>query len=73
MENSFIHTQILVHLHVNKTNFHIESLRTRTRFETEAKGNLEIASLILKVSLRNLDSEYSIIIFVPGFPQRRID
>ena len=73
MENSFIHTQILVHLHVNKTNFHIKRLRTRTRFETEAKGNSEIASFLLKVSLRNLDSEYSIIIFVPVFLQRRID
>ena len=44
MEISFIHMQILVHLHVNQTNFHnYERLRTRTRFETEAKGNLEIA------------------------------
>ena len=24
MEISFIHTQILVHLHVNKTNFHVK-------------------------------------------------
>ena len=37
-EISFIHTQIVVHLHVNKTNFH-----TRPRFETKAKGNSEIA------------------------------
>ena len=29
--------------HVNKTNFHMKSLRTRTRFETEAKDNSEIA------------------------------
>ena len=33
MEINFIRTQSLVHLHVNKTNFH-----TRL-FETEAKGN----------------------------------
>ena len=37
MEISFIHTQILVHLHVNKNNFH--------NSETEAKGKLEIAYL----------------------------
>ena len=43
METSF-HMQISVHFHVNKTNFHqYERLRTRTCFETEAKGNLEIA------------------------------
>ena len=41
MEISFIYMQILVHLHVNKTNFH--RLCTRTHFETEAKYNSEIA------------------------------
>ena len=35
MEICFLHTQILVHLHVNKTNFPYERLRNRTRFETE--------------------------------------
>ena len=30
-------------INVNKTNFHNERLHTRTRFETEAKGNSEIA------------------------------
>ena len=43
METSFILTQILVHLHVNKTYFPYERLRSGTRFETEAKGNSEIA------------------------------
>ena len=45
MEISFIHMQILVHLHVNKTSFHMKGWRTKTRFETEAKGNSEIAYL----------------------------
>ena len=45
MEINFIHCiQILIHLHVDKTNFHMKGfLSTRTRFETEAKGNSEIA------------------------------
>ena len=37
MEISFIHMQILVHLH--------ERLRPRTHFETETKGNSEIAKI----------------------------
>ena len=36
MKISFIHMQIMVHLRVNKTNFHMKRLCTRTRFETEA-------------------------------------
>ena len=43
MEISFIHTQILVHLHVNKTNFHTKGFALGTRFETEAKENSEMA------------------------------
>ena len=39
---SFIHMQILFHLHENKTNFPYERLRTRTHFETEVKHNFEI-------------------------------
>ena len=37
------YTQILVHLLVNFISFQYERLRTRTRFEREAKGNSEIA------------------------------
>ena len=38
MEISFIHSQILVHLHVNKTNFYMKGFPlTRTRFETESE------------------------------------
>ena len=43
VEIYFIQTQMLVNLHVNKTNFPYERLRTRTRFETEAKCNSEMA------------------------------
>ena len=40
----FIHTHILVHLHVNKTNFHWnERLCTWPCFKTDAKGNSEVA------------------------------
>ena len=39
VEITFIHMESLVHLHVNKSNLHT----TRTCFETEAKGNSEIA------------------------------
>ena len=46
MEISFIHTQSLVHLHVNKTNFHVKGFALGTRFETEAKGNSKIAYLV---------------------------
>ena len=42
MNTCFIHMQILVHLLVNKTNFHMKD-STCTRFETEAKGNWEMA------------------------------
>ena len=38
MEISFIHMEMNQHLYVNKT-----KLRTWTHFETEAKGNSEIA------------------------------
>ena len=39
----FIHTQILLHLHVNKTNFHMKGFGLGlTRYETEAKGNWEM-------------------------------
>ena len=40
MKISFIHTQILVHLHVNETNFALG-----LALKQEAKGNSEIAYL----------------------------
>ena len=43
MEISSIHTQIWVHIHVNKTDFHNKDFVSRTRFETEAKSSSEIA------------------------------
>ena len=43
----FIPTQILVRLHVSKTNFHMKGFALRTRFETEMKGNSEIAYLLV--------------------------
>ena len=43
MEISFIHRQNSIHLHVNKTTFHMKRLCVRTRFETEAKCNSQIA------------------------------
>ena len=42
MEISFIHMQILVLFHVNKTNFHMKGF-TLGLFKTEVKGNSEIA------------------------------
>ena len=46
MEISFIYTQILVHLHVNKTNFHTKGFALGLALkQTEAKGNWEIAYL----------------------------
>ena len=46
MEISFIHTQILVHLHVNKTDSHIR-LCTWTRFET---GERQLGNCLLMAS-----------------------
>ena len=44
MEISFIHMQILVHLHVNKTNFHMKGFALGLALkQLEAKGNSEIA------------------------------
>ena len=43
MEISSIHTQIWVHIHVNKTDFHIKDFVSRTRFETDAKISSKIA------------------------------
>ena len=43
MEISFIHMQMNQNLHANKTNFHVKDFALATRFETEAKGNSEIA------------------------------
>ena len=52
MEISFIYTQILVHLHVKQmkgfelfTAGYHSVAPTRTHFQTEAKGNSEIAYL----------------------------
>ena len=44
MEISFIHTQILVHLHVNKTNFHVKGFALGLASK-QVKGNSEIAYL----------------------------
>ena len=41
MEISFIHTQILVHLHVNKTDSHIKDFAPGLALK-QAKGNSEI-------------------------------
>ena len=49
MDISFIHTQIVVHLYVNKTNWPHERLRTTIRFETEAKGISEITNYQLQL------------------------
>ena len=38
MEISFIHTQILVHLHENRTNFHVESFALGLALKPDAKG-----------------------------------
>ena len=38
-------------LHVNKTDFDSERLRTRTHFETEAKGNSETLDLFHSVDV----------------------
>ena len=46
MENSFIHMQILVRLHVNKTNFHMEGFALGLALK-QAKGNSEIAQHLL--------------------------
>ena len=43
MEISFIHMQILVHLHVNKTDFHMKGFALGLALKQEAKGNSEIA------------------------------
>ena len=42
MEISFIQMQMLVHLHVNKTNFHVKGFTVGLALK-QAKGNLEIA------------------------------
>ena len=43
MEISFIHMQILVHLHVNKTNFHMKGFTLGLALkQIEAKDNSEI-------------------------------
>ena len=42
MEISFIHMQILVHFHVNKTNFHMEGFALGLALKHEVKGNSEI-------------------------------
>ena len=58
MEISFIHTQILDQLHVNKTNNN-ERLRIRTHFETAAKGNSEIAYCALVLVVWKIQEIYS--------------
>ena len=43
---SFIHTQILVHLHVNKTNFRMKGFALGLASETEVTGNHEPGNLL---------------------------
>ena len=40
---SSVHMKISFHLHVNENQFSYEKMSTRTRFENEAKDNLEMA------------------------------
>ena len=43
-----------VYFHANQTHFHLNGFRTWTRFETEAKGNSELAYYITpKIELFN--------------------
>ena len=50
MKFTFIHTQMLVYLHVNKLIFGVKDF-AKSRFETEVKGNSEMPGLLM-VSLR---------------------
>ena len=51
MEVSFIHTPILVHLHVNKTNFHMKGfapgLALKQRRKVTRKSPIKLALLLL--------------------------
>ena len=38
MKISFIHTQMLVHLHVNKTNFHMKAFALRLALKQRRKA-----------------------------------
>ena len=45
MEISFIHTQMLVHLHVNKTNFHMKGFALGLALKQRQLGNCLLLSL----------------------------
>ena len=42
MEISFIHTQILVHLHVNKTNFHMKGFALGLALKQRSKATRKL-------------------------------
>ena len=52
MEISFIHTQILVHLHVNKTNFHMKGFAPGLALKQRRKATRKSPILKNDVALR---------------------
>ena len=50
MEISFIHMQILVHLHVNQTNFHMKGCTLRLALK-QVKGNWEITHYLFIITM----------------------
>ena len=53
METSFIHTQIWVHLHVNKTNFHMKGFAPGLALKQRRKATRKSAINLPKISTKN--------------------
>ena len=53
METSFIHMQILVHLHVNKTNVHMKGLALGLAFEQRRKATRK-SPIVVRLVFKHL-------------------
>ena len=53
MEISFIHTQIVVHLHVNKTNFHLKGFALGLALKQRRKGTRKSPITLIGLTISN--------------------